>query len=177
MEMEEVREKLPYPIPPRLFRAIVEELDAAKTVVRDANLLRLPDHKITLRDEEQGLVDRVRSLVAATPLAPPELKQIEREIAIPHSKLVEVIKLLERDRSIVRVSAELYFTREVVQQLKNALVKHLSETDEVTPAVFRDLFGTSRKYTIPLLEYFDREGVTYRVGDVRRLKMRSAEAR
>jgi selenocysteine-specific elongation factor len=37
-------------------------------------------------------------------------------------------------------------------------------------SAFRDLIGSSRKYTIPLLEFFDRDGLTIRVGDVRRLK-------
>jgi selenocysteine-specific elongation factor len=54
--------------------------------------------------------------------------------------------------------------------VKGTLYEHLSEKSDITPASFRDLFGTSRKYTIPLLEYFDREGITIRVGDTRRLK-------
>jgi selenocysteine-specific elongation factor len=45
----------------------------------------------------------------------------------------------------------------------------------MTAASFRDLIGSSRKYTIPLLEYFDREGLTIRIGDVRRLKAAAAE--
>jgi len=43
--------------------------------------------------------------------------------------------------------------------------------------MFRDHFNTTRKYTIPLLEYFDREGVTVRVGDARRLKTAGSTAR
>jgi selenocysteine-specific elongation factor len=57
--------------------------------------------------------------------------------------------------------------------VKTTLEQHLSDRSDVTPATFRDLFGTSRKYAIPLLEYLDREGVTVRVGDARRLKRRS----
>ncbi len=40
----------------------------------------------------------------------------------------------------------------------------------MTAASFRDLIGSSRKYTIPLLEYFDRDGLTIRIGDIRRSK-------
>ncbi|HSK30550.1 MAG TPA: SelB C-terminal domain-containing protein, partial [Candidatus Limnocylindria bacterium] len=50
------------------------------------------------------------------------------------------------------------------------LRKFLSEKGEMTAASFRDLIGSTRKYTIPLLEYFDRDGLTIRIGDVRRLK-------
>jgi selenocysteine-specific elongation factor len=49
----------------------------------------------------------------------------------------------------------------------------LAEKGEMTAASFRDLIGSTRKYTIPLLEFFDRDGLTIRIGDVRRLKSRS----
>ena len=41
---------------------------------------------------------------------------------------------------------------------------------DITPAMFRDRFGTTRKYAIPLLEYLDREGVTVRMGEARRVR-------
>jgi selenocysteine-specific elongation factor len=44
-------------------------------------------------------------------------------------------------------------------------------------AAFRDLIGSSRKYTIPLLEYFDRVGLTIRMGDIRKLKVPLAAAK
>jgi selenocysteine-specific elongation factor len=44
-------------------------------------------------------------------------------------------------------------------------------------AAFRDLIGSSRKYTIPLLEYFDRVGLTIRIGDIRKLKVPLAAAK
>ena len=54
--------------------------------------------------------------------------------------------------------------------VKRALREELGLQGDITPAAFRDRFGTTRKYTIPLLEYLDREGVTMRVGDKRRLR-------
>jgi selenocysteine-specific elongation factor len=54
--------------------------------------------------------------------------------------------------------------------VREDLIRWLSTKDAITPAEFRDQYQTSRKYVIPLLEYFDREGVTVRMGEVRRLK-------
>ncbi len=170
IDMEEVREKLPYSMAPRLFRACVEQLVNENTVVRDANFLRLPEHKLRLRDDEQSLVDRIQALLRTHASSPPDLKQIEMETRIGRARLGEIIRVMERTGSIVRVTPELYFLRERTDELKAALSRHLREKGTITPAGFRELFGTSRKYTIPLLEYFDREGVTVRVGDARRLK-------
>jgi selenocysteine-specific elongation factor len=84
--------------------------------------------------------------------------------------LNEVIRLLERDGSVVRVTSDMYFLSSAIDQLRTLLRKFLAEKGEMPAAAFRDVIGSSRKYTIPLLEYFDRDGLTIRVGDVRRLK-------
>ncbi|MET0692120.1 MAG: SelB C-terminal domain-containing protein, partial [Candidatus Binatia bacterium] len=57
-----------------------------------------------------------------------------------------------------------------IDGLRQTLKNYLLEKHEMSAASFRDLIGSSRKYTIPLLEYFDRNGLTIRVGDIRRLK-------
>jgi selenocysteine-specific elongation factor len=68
------------------------------------------------------------------------------------------------------VASDLYFLRETVDRIRGDLQNHLAAKDSITAAEFRDRYQTSRKYAIPLLEYFDREGVTVRVGELRRLK-------
>ena len=78
--------------------------------------------------------------------------------------------LLERRGTVIRVSADLYFLAEVLSDLRHTVQGTLSADQELTPALFRDRFGTSRKYAIPLMEYLDREGITQRIGDVRTLK-------
>lgn len=170
MEMEELRAKLPYGIPSRLFRDLVEILAAEKTAVRDGNLLRLPGHRVQLRDEEKTLMEKIKKLLGENPLAPPDLKQIEKDSGSGRAKFAEVIRVMERERSIVRVATDLYFLSDCVDKVKGVLYKYFSENAEITAATFRDLLGSSRKYTIALLEHFDREGVTVRIGDVRRLK-------
>jgi len=177
MDMEELRGKLPHPIAPRLFRSIVELLVAERAAVREENLLRLPDHRVQLRDEERAIREKVKRLLGGKPLAPPDLKQIEREGGIGRGKLTELIRVMEREKEIVRVAADLYFLGDCVDKVKGVLYKYLSDHSEITAATFRDLLGSSRKYTIALLEYFDREGITVRIGDVRRLKSQSSAGR
>jgi selenocysteine-specific elongation factor len=170
MEWEALRDRLPHRVGPRLLRAVVEELEAAGALSRDGGLLRLPGHAVQLGEEERRLVERITTLLGASPLAPPDVKQLEHESGVDASKLAEVIRVMEREGSIVRVAVDLYFLAEHIGSVRDALRRHLAEHGEITTGRFRDLFGTSRKYAIPLLEYFDREGVTLRAGDVRRLR-------
>jgi len=148
----------------------VDRLEAEKIIVRESNRLRLPGHTITLRDDEQQMADRISALLRASPLSPPSLSQLEHETGTSRATLIRFMRLLERARSVVRVSDDLYFLKDSIDSMIGTLRSEWSAGREITPAMFRDRFNTSRKYTIPLLEYLDREGVTARVGDVRRLK-------
>ena len=96
---------------------------------------------------------------------------------VGRGKLTEVIRVMEREKSMVRVATELYYPRESVDKVKGALYKYLADHNEITAAIFRDILGSSRKYTIALLEYFDREGITVRIGDARRLKSPTSAGR
>jgi len=170
MDMEEVRGKLPFQLSPKLFRVIVDTLVAEKSIAKEDNLLRLAQHRVQLGGQEKSLMERIKQILNAQPMAPPELKEIEKQLGVGRGKLAEVIRLMEREKSIVRVATELYFPSSAVEKVKTALCKSLADKGEISAAGFRDVLGSSRKYTIALLEYFDREGVTLRIGDVRRLK-------
>ena len=170
MDMEELRVKLPYAISSRLFRILVEMLESAKSVARDGSILRLPGHRVQLRAEEKTLTENIKRLLGGNPLAPPELRQMEKDLGAERGKVAEVMRVMEREKSVVRVATDLYFLADCVDNVKAVLYKYLSENGEITAATFRDLLGSSRKYTIALLEHFDREGITVRVGDARRLK-------
>ncbi len=170
MDMEELRAKLPFNIPTRVFRLLLETFETEKVIVRDGNFLRLPEHRINLSDKEKALTEKINAILAKSPMTPPELKQIEKVLGMGRAKLMEVIRVMEREKSIVRVATDLYYLPECVDKVRGLLYKYLSDNNEITAANFRDLLGSSRKYTIALLEHFDREGITLRVGDARRLK-------
>ena len=72
----------------------------------------------------------------------------------------------------MRIGADLYFLTDSLNDVRRGVQEAFSGRADITPAMFRDHFNTTRKYTIPLLEYLDREGVTVRVGDTRRLRKR-----
>ena len=170
MDMEELRGKLPYTLSAKIFRAVVDALVSDKTIAKEENLLRTSEHRLQLGGQEKSLMDGIKKILGEQPMSPPELKEIEKQLGVNRTKLTEMMRLLERDRSVIRVATDLYYLPGTVDQVRAVLKKFISEKGEITAASFRDLIGSSRKYTIPLLEYFDREGLTIRIGDVRRLK-------
>ena len=170
MDMEELRAKLPYDISPRPFRVLVDILAEEKAATRDGNLLSRPGYRVQLGAGDKTLTEKITKLLNANPMAPPDLKQLEKDLGAEKNKLAEVIRVMERGKILVRVAPDLYFLGDCVDKVRGDLYKYLAEHGEITAATFRDLLGSSRKYIIALLEYFDREGTTVRVGDARRLR-------
>ena len=177
MDMEELRGKLFYALPPKIFRVVTDTLINEKLIAREENLLRLAGHRVQLGGQERSLMVKIKSLLAEQPLAPPDLKEIEKQAGVPRNRINEVIRLLEREGAVVRITTDMYFLASSVEQLRQTLRNYLTDKGEMTAASFRDLIGSSRKYTIPLLEFFDRDGLTIRIGDIRRLKAAPGEKR
>jgi selenocysteine-specific elongation factor len=101
---------------------------------------------------------------------PPDLKGIEAELEIPRAKLQDLLTELEREQRVVRVMPDLYFSATAVGKARDLIRSHAAQHGQIDAATFRDLIGASRKFSIALLNHFDRTGFTLRVGDQRKLR-------
>ena len=104
-------------------------------------------------------------------LAPPTIKEVMAKFSSYQQDLVkEVLAIMIRDNALVKVTEELYFYKPAMGNLKEKLVARLAGEGEIDTPAFKDMTGLSRKFSIPLLEYFDKIKVTIRVGDKRLLR-------
>lgn len=170
MEMESLRSQLSFSFSPKIFRAVTDKLAAEKAAVREDSTLRLPTHAVKLNENEQGAATRVERLLQEGGFVPPEVKELESKLSLPRKPLLDLLNVLESQGKVVKVATELYFSAVALEKVKSALTAHFSSHEEISAAGFRDLLSVSRKTAIPLLEYFDRTGLTLRVGDVRKLR-------
>lgn len=111
-------------------------------------------------------VDRVLELVRAAGLGAPPVGELERQL-----EQVDVAGALRLGAGAGRVEAitpDWYVATEVLEGFRGVLAAVGSEGD-ITVSVIREKTGLSRKYLIPLLEWADRQGITRRNGEVRRL--------
>jgi selenocysteine-specific elongation factor len=178
LDSEEARASLPTPVPVKMFRLLVQDLVDARSLVREGNLLRLAAHRVQLPPADAALVERIKGRLAESPLAPPDLKQLESGLGLDRRRLMELLRILERQHAIVFVAPDLCFAADVVDRLREDLGQYLDKSGTITAAEFRDRYKTSRKFAIPILEFFDRTGLTVRTGESRRLKQgRATETR
>ena len=80
-----------------------------------------------------------------------------------------MINLLEKEGKVVRLDESLIFTYNNFNKLTKKVRDFFKVQDLMTVPQFKELAGTTRKYAVPLLEYFDKSKITYREKDGRRL--------
>lgn len=170
MDIEEARLRLRWRIAPRLFRHLIERLESAGVLVREDHYVRMPGHRIRIEASDQALIDAVAAILSQGTVTPADIKDLETQTGTARGELIELLAVMERQGTIVRIGSEIYALRRSIEEMARMVREFFVRNDVLTPAAFRDLFGTSRKYAIPLLEYLDREGVTVRAGEGRTLR-------
>jgi selenocysteine-specific elongation factor len=170
-EMESLRTQIAPDLSPKLYRTLLDALIAEGVIARgNSSTVRLPSHEVILKRDEEELGTRAEALITAGGVTPPDLKQIETSLRVARQRLQPILQQLERQGKVVKITADLYFGREHVERARTLLRQYAEAHGEINAATFRDLLGASRKFSIALLDYFDRTGFTLRVGDVRKLR-------
>jgi selenocysteine-specific elongation factor len=169
MSKEELRRRLSPELEPKIFARLVQGLlEGPVQAVGDA--LRLSGKGHTLSGKDVDLRARLLSALSTFGLGPPRVDELATEAGVPSARALDILRLLGNEGQVARVSDEFFFHRAAVDGLRERLVAHLREHKEITTQAFKDMVGQSRKYVIPLSEYFDREKVTLRVGEKRVLR-------
>ncbi|MGH7931578.1 MAG: selenocysteine-specific translation elongation factor [Candidatus Binataceae bacterium] len=175
LEMEALRERLPYEVGARAFRGLVDRISRESEIVREESTLRLKTHRVQLGGDDGKLGRRIEETLKQAQFQPPDLKQLAETLKLGPAgpaRLRTVLNAMEREGRVVKVATDLYFDRGALETARAKLLERLAAGNEITAAVYRDLLKASRKFAIALLDYFDHAGVTTRVGDTRKLRAR-----
>jgi selenocysteine-specific elongation factor len=174
LSKEEVRSRLHRNIDQKLFQLVVNELVKQKKIAVDESVVRLASHRVSLQEDAQAVRREMEEFYRKAGLATPTLKEVQAQFAKNSSTLVrEVLDLLVREQVLVKINEDLYFYGEALTTLQNSVVDFINREGDIDAPRFKELTGLTRKFSIPLLEYFDKIKVTIRVGDKRILRERS----
>ena len=166
---EELRTKLPMEVDVRLFQILLTELIQSKEIVLERDKLRLPGHQISSVDE-RGLVKRVEEAVLKGGLQPPSSRDLSLAWAEEEEGVRTVLEHLVHEGALVKIKSGMYFHRVPFDHLKKELIAYLKQHGEITTPQFKEMTAVSRKYVIPLIEYFDQIKLTLRLGEKRILR-------
>jgi selenocysteine-specific elongation factor len=157
-------------LPRPVFAALIDALIAGGQVAVHGALLHLPSHSVKLTVPDQKLWnDDVFPILRAHPYNPPRVRDVARSLGLDEERVRRLCKTLVAQGELFLVAHDHYFPRESVAELA-AILRDLNECDgEARAANFRDRIGTGRKVAIQILEFFDRIGMSRRIGDSHRL--------
>ena len=154
----------------RVFAQLLTTLESEGVVRSERDQVRLAAHTIRLSADQDRVVKGIEADFRGAGAAPPSPEETLAKYGVKGSEKNELFQILVADRTLVRVKESLFFHAEALRTVQEQLVALLRRKKEIGPADFKDLFGVSRKYAIPLMEYFDAQRVTVRVGERRVLR-------
>ena len=155
---EELRGKLK--IPAKFFPYALEQLIQEGSLVEAGPTVHLPDHKPQPTPEQRAEVDAFLERLAQNPYLP-TLNPLPEP---------DLLNLLIEKRKVIKVSDDVIFLASAYDKMGDEIVAHIRSQGKVTVAEVRDLFHTSRKYALALMEHLDRQKITRRIGDERVLR-------
>uniref|UniRef100_UPI004056387D selenocysteine-specific translation elongation factor n=1 Tax=Candidatus Electronema sp. TaxID=2698783 RepID=UPI004056387D len=168
---EELRSKLKPPADQKLFQYLIGSLSRQGQLVQEGGEVRLAGHQVTLQVDEQAVQEKLGRLYQQAGLEPPLLKDVLASFPeLPEKRMQQVMDLLLRQGVLVKVNESLIFHKEALNALADKMTAFMLKEGEIDAPRFKDLTGLSRKFSIPLLEYFDKIKLTIRVGDKRVLR-------
>ena len=160
---EELRSRLR--MAPQVFVHAMRQLQEDGVLAEDGPIVRRPEHARRLSDTQTKTVDEYLRLLESNRYSPPTDTPVDPE----------VLSLLADEDRVVRVSESVVFAASAYQEMLEGITAYIREHGEITVGDVRDIFSTSRKYALALMEYLDQQRITRRVGDARVLRQRSAQ--
>ena len=169
ISIEELRAKV-RGLGERVCLMALEELRQQGVIVVERDRVRLATHQVALDDTRERILNELEAEFLAAGYQPPRVEDLFAKLNIGKGHDKALLQVLLDQGRAVRLKENIVFHRSNLAKAESLLVQYLRHHREITPIEFKDLLGISRKYAIPMLEYFDSQKITMRVGDKRILR-------
>ena len=176
------RERLRLALTPRLpkeaFAALVAQRIAAGDIVAEGAFLRLPTHTVRLTPEDEALFARILpELSGDQRFRPPRVRDMATAWDTPEGDVRRVLRMAARQGRVDQIRNDHFFLRATTAEMVRLIAEVQAAAPDgwVTAAAFRDRVQNGRKVAIEILDFYDRQGVTLRRGDLRRINPHRAD--
>ena len=176
LQKEELKTILGRSVGAKLFHLAMQDLEKSGRLVVDKDHVRLAGYAVALPGELDELRGALARLYLEAALTPPTVKEVAARFADRKVATDDVLTVMLKEGLLIKISPELCFHSEIINKLRNDYKNLLIREGKASPASFKDLTGLSRKFVIPLMEYFDMAKLTIRAGEFRLLRDKTTNA-
>ena len=152
-------------VPDALWRALIAALAHEQVIARSGPWLHLPEHEVTLSEDDQALARKLQPMIVTGRFNPPWVRDLAAASHEPEDRVREVLRKSVTQGAVYQVVRDLFYDRECIGELAAIITRLALEHGAVDAARYRDALGLGRKRAIQILEFFDRVGYTRRVKD------------
>lgn len=173
MLRETLREKVFAKFAPEIFRKTLQILTERNEIINEKDVVRIVSYSQKLSENEKRVLENLQKTYASAKLEVPTLENALIDAiagtTLNKTNARKIFQLLLDSGELVKVTEDFYFSGEIIKELIGKIKTSAAESADklIDVPKFKDIAGISRKYAIPLLEYFDREKITQRAGDKR----------
>lgn len=168
MPKEEIRSKLGLGDDTVLFDQLVQELEQTEGITVQEGKVSSRGRETFLTEDQQALKDKIEKIHLDKLYEPSSYEEIEKKLG-PGPDLKGMYTLLVEEGRLIRTASNVVFHRTALEQAMDFVKKFIRDNGSITVRQLRDQFQTSRKYTLAILEYFDRIRFTQRIEDERQI--------
>lgn len=159
---------------PKLVHFVLERLLKQGLLVSEGEVIRRVSYKASLAGGAAGVRESLLKVYREAGAAPPNLKDVLEMLKMSPKEVAPLLAVMQEGGELVKINEALYYAGETYSEIRDMVIAWFRDHDDLGPAEIKNMTGLSRKYLIPLLEYFDKSKLTVRVGDKRVLRDRSA---
>ncbi|MHB2242329.1 selenocysteine-specific translation elongation factor [Pseudomonas monsensis] len=158
------------------FASLLDELLTAGSIQASGPWLHLPDHQVRLNAEDESLWLGLQPLFELAGFDPPWVRDVATVLGQDDAVVRLLLRKLARLGLMHQIVRDLFLSDVQLRQMAEVLLKLARENPQIQVTTFRDALGLGRKRCIQYLEYFDRVGLTRRLGESRQIRPDNALA-
>ncbi|MEN6383680.1 MAG: selenocysteine-specific translation elongation factor [Phycisphaerales bacterium] len=153
-----------------VFSFIISRLKTQNLIVERSQMFALLSHQQKIPDKHRMVFEKIETLYLMRLFNPPSIDDVALSLGISKENAESLMQLLVECGRIVFIEKGLFFHIQAVQKARRLLEDFIKKEGMLESVKFKYILDTSRKYAIPLLDYFDRIGFTHRSGHTRYIK-------
>jgi selenocysteine-specific elongation factor len=163
LSASEIIEMIGSGLEPQLMDYILSSVVAEKGLIQDNQYYALPDFKHDFEARKSDLEARLEQIIKSAGLTPPTIQELSQQVSLPEGIIRQALRNMADSGNLAPVAPDMFVQSENLRTAIKNLKTEFIGKKEINLQDFKNLLGISRKYLIPILEYFDRSEITTRL--------------